>query len=114
MADSVEELRELKQELVQAAEALRESLRLHKDIIEMPGVLPSGAPKGVVLKPKTHPYFTYPRDGTKKTVGRGITMLNFWDGTVELADGTDDWISDKLQAYRDEEFIRSFQIDSQF
>ncbi len=109
MSNGISELRELKKELLQAAETLRESLRLHKEIIDrkemihIPAVRPAE---------KIYPYFTYPRDGTKKTIGKGVTILDFWDGHVELADGTEDYISDKLQAYPNEYFIRSFQIDT--
>lgn len=104
-----EELRELGAELKQAAEALRDSLRLHKEIIERPILKP--VPEKVVLRPKILPYFTYPRDGTKKTVGKGTTMIDFWEGIVVLPDGTEEFVSDKLEAYG-EEYIRSFQIDT--
>jgi hypothetical protein len=107
------ELRELKDELLQAAEALRDSLRLQKEILEgKPAVGEVAAEELVRLKQKIYPYFTYPRDGTKKIVGRGITILDFWDGEVTLPDGTTDYISDKLQAYKGERFIRSFQVDT--
>lgn len=105
------ELKELKDEIQQAAEALRESLKLQKKIVERRIEISEKVVEEPVVKPKRYPYFTYPRDGTKKTVGKGTTVLDFYDGTVILPDGTADRISDSLQAHN-EPYIRSFQVDT--
>ena len=110
MIPITEELRDLKDELRQAAEALRDSLRLQNEIIERfsKETIIERMP---IEEPKIYPYFTYPKDGTKKTLGKGITEIDFWEGIVVLADGTEEYLSDKLESYN-EPYIRSFQIDT--
>jgi hypothetical protein len=112
MPDVIGELRELKDELRQAAEALRDSLRLQREIIDRREEIIKYIPISPLEIKKIHPYFTYPRDGTKKTVGAGVTQLDFWEGVVTLPDNTEEPISDKLEAYGDDEYIRSFQVDT--
>lgn len=108
---AVEELRELKNELLQAAEALRDALKLQKEIISRREEIIKHVPERISARMKIFPYFTYPRDGTRKTLTEGITIIDFWDGVVTLPDGTEESISDKLEAYGDE-YIRSFQVDT--
>lgn len=107
----VEELRELKNELLQAAEALRDALRLQKEIISRKEEVIKYLPERLTGRFKIYPYFTYPGDGTRKTLPAGITILDFWDGIVTLPDGTEEYISDKLEGYGDE-YIRSYQVDT--
>lgn len=44
-------------------------------------------------------YFTYPADGTKKTIGIGKTVFDFYNGIVKLPDGTTEYISDSLKKH---------------
>lgn len=111
MTDLVEELRGLRDELRQSAEALRDSLKLQREIIDRREEIIKYIPISPLETKKIFPYFTYPRDGTKKTVGAGVTQLDFWEGVVTLPDGTEEAISDKLEAYGEDEYIRSFQVD---
>lgn len=101
---AVEELRELKSEFKQIAEALKEIVSRKEEIIKH-------VPERISARMKIFPYFTYPRDGTRKTLTEGITIIDFWDGVVTLPDGTEESISDKLEAYGDE-YVRSFQVDT--
>lgn len=55
-------------------------------------------------------YMTFPADGTKVTVGPGITQFDFIEGKVYLPDGTEQHLSDTLLNHHDQ-FMRSFQID---
>lgn len=58
-------------------------------------------------------YFTYPADGTKKTVGAGRTIIDFYNGVVKLPDGTEEKISDSLVKHKLEPgSIRSFTISA--
>jgi len=66
-------------------------------------------PPPSILEQEFH-YFTYPSDGTKKTVGKGITQIDFFTGKVTLPDGTEELLSDNLRNH-EEPFIRSFMLD---
>ena len=58
-------------------------------------------------------YFTYPPDGTKKTVSKGRMIIDFYEGVVKLPDGMDERISDSLRRLKlPEGSIRSFAIFS--
>ena len=67
------------------------------------------APSIPLLDREFH-YFTYPSDGTKKTVGKGVTQIDFFTGKVTLPDGTEEMLSDSLRNH-EEPFIKSFMID---
>ena len=56
-------------------------------------------------------YFTYPVDGTKKTITEGTTEINFFDGEVHLAAGSDEVLTDTLQR-RGLDFVRSLFIET--
>lgn len=45
-------------------------------------------------------YFTYPSDGTKKSVSIGRVIIDFYNGTVKLPDGTEEKISDSLKVHK--------------
>ena len=55
------------------------------------------------------PFFSYPEDGTTKTVSDGVTEINFSNGVVRLAGGS---IEEMLTSLEEtgEEFIRSLYI----
>jgi len=67
------------------------------------------APALPVVEREYH-YFTYPSNGTKKTVGKGITQIDFFTGKITLPDGTEEMLSDSLRNH-EEPFIKSFMID---
>ena len=56
-------------------------------------------------------YMTYPVDGSKKTITEGTTEINFYDGEVHLANGSDEFLTDTLQA-RGLDFVRSLFIET--
>lgn len=78
--------------------------------IPLPEYIEAVSPISTFLNMQFH-YFTYPSDGTKKTVGKGITQIDFLEGKVYLPDGTEEHISDNLRNHK-EPFIRSFMIDT--
>lgn len=55
-------------------------------------------------------YYTYPPDGTRKTVGAGRTVIDFYDGTVKLPDGTDETLSGSLKTHS-RDYVRSVMVE---
>lgn len=51
-------------------------------------------------KPTQDFYFTYPADGTKKTISKGRVIIDFYAGTVKLPDGTEERLSDSLRRFK--------------
>jgi len=79
-------------------------LKIPPQVVPQPlqGILPQAVPDFF--------YVTYPANGTKKTVGVGITQFDFLEGKVYLPDGTEESLSDNLFNHHDE-YMRAFQID---
>lgn len=55
-------------------------------------------------------YFTYPADGTRKTVGIGRMIIDLYEGKVKLPDGSEEKLSDSLKSHK-MEYARSLAIE---
>lgn len=55
-------------------------------------------------------YFTYPNDGTRKTIPMGKTLIDFYEGIVKFPDGTSDRLNYSLKTYN-RLYAHSFAIE---
>ena len=56
-------------------------------------------------------YFSYPKDGTRKTIPAGDTKIDFYSGEVALPDGSREDLLTSLQQ-EEKEWIRSIFIEA--
>ena len=103
--DRLQEREELEAILERFAEKIAEKISVPLPLERIERVIPP-----LPIPEREFHYFTYPSDGTKKTVGKGITQIDFFTGKVTLPDGTEELLSDNLRNH-EEPFIRSFMID---